>query len=168
MIWQVVTVNSRMEIETASRINSTGFIAHCPTYVKKIRHGRWAAEYFRTRVLPLFPTYIFIRPDDAFRKDIFEDSKTRLYFLPNGFVTDDQMTGINAMANKLTLEGSRTVEPINFKPDEIVQVLHAAMAGKPVKVLEVLRKSGKLRVQLTEHPGSMPFVIDSTSVARAV
>lgn len=157
-----------MEIETVRRINSAGFVAHCPTFIKKYRTTRKAGHFFKTRTEPLFSTYIFIKPDAAFRSDIFEDSRTRLYFLPNGYVTNAQMTDINAMANKLTLEGSRTGEPIVFKPGEIVQALHAAMAGKPIMVLEVLRKGGKLRVQLTEHPGSHSFVIDSGSVAKAV
>ena len=167
-MWHVVSVTARQEIETVSRINSAGFIAHVPTYVKKYRRASRGPVFFRVKTEPLFPTYIFIRPDAAFWKDAFEDSKTRLYFLPNGFVNDEQMAGINSMAMKLTLEGSRASEPIVFKPNEIVQVLHAAMAGKPVKILEVLRKRGKLVVQFTEHPGSHPFVIDSGSVAKAV
>lgn len=166
-MWHVAAVTSRMEIETVNRINSGGFVAHCPKYVVKVQRRRWSRAFTRTIILPLFPTYIFIRPDAAFRKDIFEDSKVRLCFLPHGFVTDDQMTGINLMANTLTVEGSRAMQPIIFKPDEIVQVLHAAMAGKPVKVLEVRRKGTKLLVEFTEHR-SLPFEIDASSVAKAV
>lgn len=167
-MWHVVSVTSRMELDTVARISQAGFVAHCPTYVAKSRirmHGR---VIIRTKIRPLFQTYAFIVPDASFRKDIFEDSKTRICFLPNGLITDEQMTDINAIANKLTLEGSRTMEPIVFKQDEIVQVLHAAMAGRPIKVLEVLRKGKQLRVQWTEYPNSHPFVIDAASVAKAV
>lgn len=167
-MWHVVSVTSRMEMDTVARISQAGFVAHCPTFVEKVRRGRWSRAFFRTKIRPLFPTYAFIRPDAAFRKDIFEDSKTRIVFLPNGFITDEQMADINAIANKLTREGSKTMEPIVYKPDEIVQVLHAAMAGRPVKVLEILRKGNQLRVQWTEHPNSFPFVIDAASVAKAV
>ena len=167
-MWQVASITARQEIETVSRINSAGFIAHVPTFVKKYRRASRGPVFFRVKTEPMFPTYIFTRPDAAFRKDIFEDSRTRLYFLPNGFVTDEQMTEINSMAMKLTLEGSRAVEPIVFKPGEAVQVLTAAMAGKQMKVLEVRRKGGKLLVEFVDRPGSYPFVIDSGSVAKVV
>ena len=157
-----------MEIDVTRKINSAGFIAHCPTFVHRVVRGRWGRAFSRTKIMPLFPGYTFIRPDAAFRKDIFEDSKTWLAFLPYGIITEEQMAGINAIANKLTLEASRTGYPIVFKRDEIVQVLHAAMAGRPVKVLEVLKKGGQLRVQFTEDRNAHPFIIDADSVAKAV
>lgn len=168
MDWHVVSVASRMELETVRRINLGGFVALCPTWVKKSAHHRNGRHFFSSRVQVLFPTYIFLKPNAAFRRDIFEDSRTRLYFLPNGWISDAQMTEINNMANKLTLEQSRTIEPVVFARGEAVQVLTAAMAGKQLKVLEVRRKGSKLLVEFVERAGSYPFEVDSSSVTRAV
>ena len=167
-MWHVVSVTSRMELDTVARISQAGFVALCPTYIAKSRIRVRERVIVRTKIRPMFPTYAFIRPDAAFRKDIFEDSKTRIVFLPNGFITDEQMADINAMANKLTLEQSRVSEPIVFRPGESVQVLTAAMAGKQLKVLEVRRKGSTLLVQFVERSDSYPFEVDSNSVTRAV
>lgn len=166
MDWHVVSLNSGAEQRTVARINSAGFVAHCPTFVARLRIRLRGEVMTRTKILPLFPTYGFIRPDAAFRKDIFEDSKTRIVFLPNGYVSDGQMTVINSTALELTSAGVRGNDALKIKRGDLMQLLHGAMAGEPVEALEV--RKAQILIGFKDKPGWQPVWVSRQSLGRAV
>ena len=164
--WHVVSVNSRMEIETANRINDGGFIAHCPTFQKKYGGRNGARHFLKLKIEPLFPSYIFVQRDDAFRKDLFETTKVKLIVFRKQLLTDAQMTVINCTANDLTLAQSQSVRAIPIKRGDVMQILHGAMRGEPVDVLEA--RKARVLVGFKDRPGFRPVWINSSSLARAV
>ena len=165
-MWHVVSVSTRQEIETAARINSAGFIAHCPVYQKKYRATRRDKHFFKTRIEPLFPAYIFIRPDAAFRIDKFETSKARLSVFWKTLLTDDVMAVINSTALDLTMAQSKTAGVLPIKRGDVMQILHGAMQGEPVEVLEARRE--RITVILKRFAGAFPITINASSLGRAV
>lgn len=166
MSWHVVSLNSRMEIETAARINSAGFVAHCPVFEKRIRCGRRGRGFMKLKTEPLFPGYIFVQRNDAFTKDLFETSKVKLMVFRKSFVTDAQMSVINSTALDLTMAQSKTVQALKIKRGDVMQILHGAMQGEPVDVLEVRRET--IKVVLKRFSGAVPVTINAGSLGRAV
>ena len=165
-MWHVVSVSTRQEIETASRINSAGFIAHCPVYQKKYRTGRRARVFLRTKIEPLFPGYLFVRSDAAFQKDFFETSKVRLMVFRKQLLTEQQMAVINSTALDLTMAQSKTAGALPIKRGDVMQILHGAMQGEPVEVLEARRE--RITVVLKRFAGAFPITINASSLGRAV
>ena len=165
-MWHVVSVSTRQEIETASRINSAGFVAHCPTYQKKYARHRGGRYFSRSLTVPLFPGYIFVSVDDAFRKDLFERANLRLMVFRKNMISEGQMAVINSTALDLTLAQSKTHRVLPIKRGDVMQILHGAMQGEPVEVLEARRE--KITVILKRFAGAFPITINASSLGRAV
>ena len=167
-MWHVVSVTSRMELDTVARINSGGFIAHCPTYQKKYRAGRRSRIFLRTRIEPLFTGYIFVRADAAFRKDKFETSKVRLMVFRKQLLSEDEMERIKMLAEQLTAAQDVRVQPIPIKRHEVLQIIHGDRMGDRVKAIEVLRE--RIKVEFLDRPEwqGRPAWINRTSLGRAV
>lgn len=165
-MWHVVSVTSRMELDTVARINSGGFVAHCPTYQKKYRAGRRSRIFLRTRIEPLFTGYIFVRENAAFRKDNFENSKVRLMVFRKTLLTEAQMTVINSTALELTMASQEFPMACPVKPGDILQILHGAMQGDDVEVLRA--RKDQVLVSFKRRAGWRPAWINRTSLGRAV
>ena len=161
-----MSVSTRQEIETAARINSAGFIAHCPVYQKKYRTGLRARVFLRTKIEPLFPGYLFVRSDAAFTKDLFETSKVRLMVFRKQLLTEQQMAVINSTALDLTLAQSKAGGVLPIKRGAVMQILHGAMQGDSVEVLEA--KKDSLLIRWKERPGWRDVWINASSLGRAV
>lgn len=166
--WHVVSVTSRMELDTVARINSGGFVAHCPTYQKKYRAGRRSRIFLRTRIEPLFTGYIFVRADAAFRKDKFETSKVRLMVFRKSLLTEEQMTVINSTALELTMASHQSSAAFPIRPGEIMQILHGAMQGDHVEVLRARKDQILVSFKAEKRAGWRPAWINRTSLGRAI
>lgn len=144
----VYTVTSGWELKTTERILSAGFNAHCPIYSKKYRTRRRAVNLFQMRNEPLFAGYIFIEPDAAFRKEKFETTKVHLLRVRGGMISSDQMTVIQSTAMELTLAQSITTEGLVIKRGDVMQILHGAMQGDHVEILQARKEALLVRFKM--------------------
>lgn len=163
--WWVVSVNSRTEIETARRISEAGFIAQCPTWVKKSGHHFGGRHSIKTKIEVLFPCYLFVAVDPKFNKDVFESSKTRLTVHRKRTLTDETMTFINSTANGLTMAQTKVTHSLTIKRGDLMQILHWALQGEPVEVLKA--KRNQILVAFKDKPGYRPIWIDAAQLGRA-
>lgn len=166
MNWHVVSVNSRTELDVTAKINGAGFVAHCPTYVKKIQRGRWSRQFIQTRVEVLFACYIFVGENSDFRPGDFESSKTRLTVLRKGLITDEAMAMINSTANDLTMQQSKMTHSLVIKRGDLMQILHGAMQGEPVEVLQA--KKDQLLVRWKDKPGWRDAWVSRAALGKAI
>lgn len=166
MNWHVVSVNSRMEIETAQRINSAGFNSYCPTWLKKIRRPNRGGVFFRSKIEPLFPSYIFIAEDAAFRKDEFETERLRLTVFHKVLLTDAQLAEVRLIEMKVASEMMKTKVAFKVDVGDVMQIIEGLMMGEPVEVERVDR--GRLLVHRKLQKDARPFWISRASVGKAV
>lgn len=167
-MWHVVSVTSRMELDTVARISQAGLIAHCPTFQKKYRTGRRARLFLRTRIEPLFTGYIFVRENAAFRKDNFETSKVRLMVFRKTLLTEEQMTMINSTALELTLASEQLPGAFPIKPGDLMQILHGAMQGDHVEVLRARKDQILVSFKAEKRAGWRPAWINRTALGKAI
>lgn len=151
MNWHVVSLNTRQEIETAKRISDAGFVARCPVFVKKSGHHRGGKHFFRTRVEPLFPAYIFVQADDAFQKHLFETSKVRLTVFRKKLLSEMQMEMIESTALNLTAMQNRTHVPLKIKRGELMRILYGEWQGKLVKA-SCDERNGRVKIEFQDEP----------------
>ena len=166
MDWHVVSVTSRMELETVRRINSGGFVAHCPVYQKKYARrdrGRYLA---RIKIEPLFPGYIFVQRDDVFRKDAFETTKIKLMVFRKALLTDAQMSVINSTALGLTMAAQQITSAASIRRGDLLQLLHGAMQGEPVEALQV--RKDQILIRWKERVGWRDAWINRTALGKAI
>ena len=166
MNWHVVSVNSRMEIEIAERINSAGFTALCPTWIKKSGHHRGGKHFFRTRIEVLFPCYFFVAQDDAFRKEHFESSKAHLTVFRKRLLTDEAMQMVQSTAMALTMAQSQTTHSLVIKRGDLMQILHGAMQGEPVEVLQA--RKDELLIRWKDKPGWRDAWVSRAALGKAI
>ena len=166
MAWHVVSVNSRTELEITKRISDAGFISHCPTWVRKCGHHIGGRHFFKTRIEVLFPTYLFVAEDIGFRKEEFESSKTRLTVFRKRLLTDEAMAMINSTANDLTAAQSKMTHSLTIKRGDVMQVLHGALQGEPVEVLQVRRDRILIRLKRVERFTQVE--INASSLGKAI
>ena len=166
MNWHVVSVNSRQEIEIARRISEAGFIATCPTWVKKIGQRRRGEQFFSTRIEVLFPCYLFVAENFAFRPDQFESSKTRLTVLRKGLLTDEAMSVIQSTAMELTMQQTKMTTSLVIKRGDLMQILHGAMQGEPVEVLQA--RKDQLLIRWKDKPGWRDAWVSRAALGKAI
>jgi transcription antitermination factor NusG len=165
--WHVAAVNTRLEIETADRINSAGFVAYCPTWEKKSGHHRGTRHFFKTKREPLFPSYLFVQRDAAFSVDQFQTEKSWLtVFWGCRLISEDEMKKIRALATSLTEAQSRTIHMLPIKRGDMLQVIHGLMTGDRVKVLRTAQ--AQIEVAFLDKPGYRPAWINRSSLAKAI
>lgn len=166
MNWQTMAVTSGWEVKTAERINSSGFIAHCPVYVRKFRSRRRAPTYLVDATAPLFSGYIFIVPDPNFRREKFETTRVTLSRVRGGLISDEQMRVINSTALELTMIQSKTYAPVKIKRDELMMLVNGNWAGKMVKVRHD-EKGGWVGIDFVDHPDWRPVKVPRERLVRA-
>lgn len=165
-LWCAMTVTGGWEVKTVERINSGGFIAHCPVYSKKYR-ARWrGSNLMRVRSEPLFGGYIFVQHDAAFRKGKFETTQVMLGFIRGGFISDAQMSVINSTAMELTLAQSKATVSLAIKRGDVMQILHGAMQGEPVEALQA--RKDQVLIRWKERIGWKDAWINRSSLGRVV
>ncbi len=156
-----------MELDTVARINAAGFSARTPTWQKRIRRPYRSGEILRTVTEPLFPSYIFLKQDDAFRADKFQTEKNWLtVFWGCRLITEEEMKKIDALADTLTAAQSRTAYSLPVRRGDMLQVIHGLMIGDRVKVLREAQE--QLEVDFLDRPGWRPAWINRTSLGRAI
>lgn len=172
MAWHVVSVNSRMELEIANRISAAGFIAHCPTYLKRYGIVRRGRHFYSQKIDVLFPSYIFLQrtwinddDDDAFRYSEFETSKTRLTVFRRRLISDEQMTVVNSTANDLSLMQSRTKVSLKIKRGELMRLLHGDWTGKTVRA-KCDERSGRVKIEFEDHKDWHPITVPADALER--
>jgi transcription antitermination factor NusG len=144
-MWYAVSVTPRYEIDTAKRISESGVVAYCPTVEKKYRQRRHVAEFSRVKFRPLFGGYIFIQPDASFRKDAFEDSRTKLIVWWRVRVSEQQMDIVRETETALAEAAKKTPGGVIVRAGDVVALRNALFAGESLQVLEV--RKNKLVVQ---------------------
>lgn len=167
MNWHVVSLNSKMELETAQRISDAGFIASCPVWIKKCGHHRNGKHIFQTRVEVLFPRYFFVAQDDAFRKEKFETSKVRLTVFRKRLLNDEAISMINSTALELTMAQSKVPHGIAIKRGDVMQILHGALQGEPVEILHVRKERVLIRLKRAGFESASSVEIGAESLGRA-
>lgn len=165
-MWHVVSVSTRQEIETASRINSAGFIAHCPTYIRRRRVWRHGKFSFQQETAALFPGYIFLLHVPSFRKEKFETMRVRLSIFFGATLSEDHMEKINSTALEVAAQQAAGAQRVKIRAGEVMQIIHGVMMGEPVEVLRVSRDT--VLVQLKRFAGARPVAINASSLGRAV
>lgn len=173
-MWHVVSVTSRMELDTVARISQAGFVAHCPTFQKKYGPRRRGAHLFRTVDVPLFPSYILTDRDAALRIEKFVTPSVWLSVHWNSLLTQDHVDFFEEVAKDMTnangdLEAYRMAKmpkPAKIDIGDIVQILHGAMQGDHVEVLRA--RKDQVLVDFKRRAGWRPAWINRTSLGRAV
>ena len=166
MNWHVVSVNSRQELEITERINSSGLIATCPTWVKKYNSHHGHRHLIKTRIEVLFPCYLFVGENINFRPEKFESSKTRLTVLRKGLLTDEAMNVIQSTALGLTMAQQKATHGLQINRGDVMQLLHCALQGEPVEVLEA-RKT-RVFIRFKYKPEWKDAWVDRTALGKAV
>lgn len=164
--WCALTVTGGWELATVRRISEAGFEAHCPVYSKKYRVRGRAPNLFRIKSEPLFPTYVFLRPAPNFRREKFETTRVSIIRVRGGFITDEQMTLINLTANELTMIQSKTTQSMVVRRGDVMQILHGAMQGEPVEVLQA--KKDEILIRWRERAGWRDVWINRTALGKAI
>ena len=167
MNWHVVSVNSRQEIEIARRISDAGFISHCPTWVKKYSICRRGRHYPSTKIEVLYPRYLFIAENPNFRATDFESSKTRLTVFRNRLLTDEAMAMINSVALDLTMAQTKLTHGLAIKRGDMMQILHGALQGEPVEVLQVRKERILIRFRRAGLETFRTIEIGAESLGKA-
>lgn len=167
MNWHVVSVNSRSELEITERINSAGFVAVCPTWIKKYGLRRRGQEFFSTRIEVLYPRYFFVAQNNDFRPEDFESSKTRLTVFRKGLLTDEAMSVINSVALDLTMAQTKMTHSLAIKRGDMMQVLHGALQGEPVEVLQVRKERILIRFKRAGLEAFRQVEIGAESLGKA-
>lgn len=167
MNWHVVSVNSRQELEVSKRISDAGFISTCPTWVKKYSVCRRGRHYPSTKIEVLYPRYLFVAENPNFRATDFESSKTRLTVFRKGLLTDEAMTLIQLTANDLTMAQQKMTNSLTIKRGDVMQVLHGALQGEPVEVLQVRRERVLIRFKRAGLETFRQIEIGAESLGKA-
>lgn len=162
----VYTVTSGWELKTTERILSAGFNATCPIYSKKYRVRLRGMNLFKLRNDPLFSGYIFIEPDEAFRKEKFETTRVHLQRVRGGMISPAQMSVINSTAMELSLAQSQTTHSLVIKRGDLMQILHGAMQGEPVEVLQA--RKDELLIRWKDKPGWRDAWVSRAALGKAI
>ena len=166
MNWHVVSVNSRSELEITERINSAGLIAVCPTWIKKYSVVRRGRHYASTKIEVLYPRYLFVAQNIQFVPSKFESAKTRLTVFRKGLLTDEAMNVIQSVALDLTMAQTKMTHGLVIKRGDVMQILHHALQGEPVDILEA--RKNKILVRLKVRPEWKEFWVDRASLGKAM
>lgn len=166
MNWHVVSVNSPREIEITQRINSAGFAAVCPTWIKKFGHHRGGRHFFQTRVEVLFPRYLFVAENIDFRKEEFESSKAHLTVFRKRLLTDEAIQMVQSTAMQLTLAQSNMTHSLVIKRGDVMQILHGAMQGDHVEILQARKEA--LLVRFKMRPEWKDAWVSRAALGKAV
>ncbi len=166
MSWHVVSVNSRSELEITQRISDAGFIAVCPTWVRRSTRSRNGKHLISTKIEVLFPRYLFVAENNDFRPERFESSKTRLTVFRKRLLTDEALSMIQSTALDLTMAQQKVTHGIAIKRGDMMQILHGALQGEPVEVLQVRKDRILIRLKRLERFTSVEIGAESLGKAN--
>lgn len=130
--WHVIRVFAGSEVRVAADINGAGFTAYCPVVTKPLRR-RYAYGAPMTEVeRSLFPGYLFLLRAADFRREWFENTRTKLRVFYRPLVSEETIAMVRTIAE---LESRWRVE----KPGDVVRLMRTALAGELGKVIKIKR-----------------------------
>lgn len=132
--WWVVRVLCGSEFEIGGDMLADGLDVFVPSYTVE-RRNRYQRNKKTRSTLPLFPGYLFLRPDPTFRPAKFETRRTTVRVLRGSsgrvLVTEAQM----AVVREAEAEASRPPAEHKIQPGDLVRLLRGVLKGESAQVL---------------------------------
>lgn len=141
--WFILVVKSRQELKVAERLSELKMEVYCPL-VTEVKH--WSDRKKKINS-PLFKSYIFVRLEDAERRNVFDIPGVTRYLFWLGkpaVVRDEEM---NTLRNWLSDEKVDQLTLSNFNPGDQVTIKRGVFKNQEVVVQEVGTSRVKLILQ---------------------
>jgi len=141
--WFILVVKSRQELKVAERLSELKMEVYCPL-VTEVKH--WSDRKKKINS-PLFKSYIFVRLEDAERRNVFDIPGVTRYLFWLGkpaVVRDEEM---NTLRNWLSDEKVDQLTLSKFNPGDQVTIKRGVFKDQEVVVQEVGTSRVKLVMQ---------------------
>jgi transcription antitermination factor NusG len=150
--WHVVRTIGGAEFAVAAAITAAEFISYCPAYTEHRRHGRFTNRKIVQIQRPLFPCYLFVRPDDKFQREKFETSRIKLQVIRSALVSDDVIDAVRA-----TAEDAGKVATVTklIAPGAFVTLIRGVLRGERAEVIR--RKGQQVLIRISRDGRSATF-----------
>ena len=150
--WYVIRTIGGAEFAVAAAITAAEFISYCPAYTERRRRGRFSNGQFIEIQRPLFPCYLFVRPDDKFQREKFETSKIKLQVLRSQLVSDDVIDAVKATAEDAGKVATITKQ---IEPGAFVTLIRGVLRGERAEVIR--RKGQQVLIRISRDGRSATF-----------
>lgn len=130
--WWVVRTLGGAEFAVTGSILAAGFEAYCPTYTARHRNRYGHRDEIIEAERPLFPGYLFLRPDPRFR-EAFETSRIKLQVFRSSPVSDGVIDAVRATA----AEASKVAVERKVEAGDFATLLRGVLKGESARVLRV-------------------------------
>ena len=137
-VWRAVYTKPRNEKKIAERLGQQGFEVFCP--VQTILR-QWSDRKKKVSI-PIFPSYVFLRILDSETNKVLQDPGVLnfVYWLGQpALIRDEEIVSIEAF---LSEHKGKTLEILNYKPGENVEIIMGPFTGHQGKIDKI--KGGKL------------------------
>lgn len=131
--WWVVRTLGGAEFAVTGSILAAGFEAYCPTYTARHRNRYGHRDEVIESERPLFPGYLFVRPDHRFRREAFETSRIKLQVFRSSPVSDGVVDAVRATA----AEASKVAVERKIEAGDFATLLRGVLKGESARVLRV-------------------------------
>lgn len=131
--WQVVRTLAGAEFAVTGQMLAAGFAATCPSFVVRRRNRYGNRDEMTEALRPLFPGYLFLRPDPRFRREAFETGRIRLRVFHQPRLSDGVVDALRVTA----LEASKVAVVKKIEPGDFATMLRGVLKGESAKVLKV-------------------------------
>lgn len=141
--WSVVCLTSGAEFAVAGAMLAAGFETYCPSFTVKQRNRYGHRDELVETTKPLFPTYIFVRPDAGLRREAFETGRIKLKIFRHPVISDAVIEAVRATAE----EASKVAIEKKIEAGDFATLLRGVLKGESAKVLRVRGQQALIDIQ---------------------
>jgi transcription antitermination factor NusG len=150
--WHAARTNGGAEFAVTGAILAAGLDAYCPSYSvrRKSRYGHRGE--FIDCIHALFPTYLFVRAGQNFRREQFETARIKIQLFRGGLVSQDVIDAVKATAAEV---GNVATTVNRIEAGAFVKMMRGILRGDVAKVVKV--KGQQAIIEVTRNGRTATF-----------